>query len=182
MTDSKDRSLSLDEQTLTCHEKGLFSCQAPKRCYNFLQICDQICDCPNDCTDESQCKESFQTVQSPILLEHASNDFWRVVKLPPNRTLSLRVPFATRGKLFLQANSLGSRGVATLGSRLVSIGTNVRFHMELPERIKTGEIVSLRISGVNQGNIPVRRTFGIYSSAIKSFTFISVNGHQLVSL
>ena len=51
-----------------------------------------------------------------VLSESAFNDFWRIVKLPSNGTLSLRVPFSeTQGKLYLEANSQGFRGVANLG-------------------------------------------------------------------
>ena len=115
-----------------------------------------------------------------VLSESAFNDFWRVFKLPSNGTLNLRVPFSTQGKLFLEANSLGSRGVANLGSRIVGVGTNVRFHMELPDCANFGETLSLRISGINEGNIHIRRTFGVYSHAPKSFTFLSANGLNLV--
>ena len=63
----------------------------------------------------------------------------------------------------------------------MNAGTNVRFHMELPERIKLGEVVALRLSGINEGNIHIRRTFGVYSGAVRSFTFLSANGMSLVS-
>ena len=155
-------------------------------CYNFLQICDHVCDCIEGCIDESQCLETLPPPQwaeksqnSLVLSDCAFNDFWRIVKLPSNGTLSLRVPFATQGKLYLEANSQGFRGVANLGSRIVDTGTNVRFHMELPIRANFEEILSLRISGINKGNIHIRRTFGIYSNSPKSFTFLSANGLNL---
>ena len=47
--------------------------------------------------------------------------------MPSNGTLNLRVPFTTQGKLFLEASTLGTRGVANLGSRIASVGTNVRY-------------------------------------------------------
>lgn len=170
--------------TSSCNFRGMFQCTKVDECYNFLQICDHICDCSNDCIDENQCLETFPSSSetSLVLEESAFNDFWKVVKLPSNGTLSLRVPFATQGKLYLEANSLGSRGVSNLGSRIISVGTNVRFHMELPQRANLGETLSLRISGINEGNIHIRRTFGFYSSAFKSFTFVSANDVLLVRI
>ena len=70
-------------------------------------------------------------------------------------------------------------GNSDLGSRIVDTGTIVKFHMELPKRANFEEILSLRISGINKGNIHIKRTFGVYSNSPKSFTFLSANGFNL---
>ena len=181
MSDSRD---SFDDASdLACEDRGLFACSAIlSDCYSFLEICDGTCHC-NDCIDEHRCggqSEPTTSAASPVLTEVAFNDFWRVVKLPPNGTLSFRVPFAKHGKLYLGANALGSRGVFDLGARIINVGTNVRFHMELPTRAKLGETLSLRFSGINEGNIHIKRTFAVYSSSRRDFTFVSANGHSLV--
>ena len=100
--------------------------------------------------------------------------------MPPNGTLSLKVPFHTDGRLFLQANSLGTKGIAALGSRIINVGTDVKFQMELPKSAKIGEVLSLRISAINRGNIHVRRRFSLYSPAMKSFVFLSAYGKIMV--
>ena len=51
--------------------------------------------------------------------------------------------------------------------------------MELPKRTNFEEILSLRISGINKGNVHIKRTFGVYSNSPKSFTFLSANGFNL---
>ena len=100
--------------------------------------------------------------------------------MPANGSLSLRVPFHKDGRLFLLANTLGSRGISSLGYRMINVGTDIKFHMELPTRAKIGERLSLRISGQNRGNIHIRRTFSLYSPSIRSFVFLSANGQEMV--
>ena len=181
MTDSQ-KSIT-DESKLDCKQRGLFEC-SHQECYDFLDICDGHCLC-HDCSDETDCGSSLggqePQAASPFLLEQASNDFWRVVQVPGNGTLTLKVPFNTQGRLYLTASSLGRRGVASLGSRIVNVGTNIRFQMELPAKARLGETLTLRLSGINEGNIQVRRTFGLYSPSHRSFTILSANGLNLVS-
>ena len=101
-----------DEKNLKCSDQGLFECEESnqenlQKCYNFLDICDGKCQCAN-CQDELKCggkfKSSEQLFSSPTLKNQRSTGFWNVVKMPPNGTLSLKVPFHTDGRLFLQAN------------------------------------------------------------------------------
>ena len=186
MTDSV-KSI-LDESKLSCKQRGLFECSLRQKCYDFLDICDGHCLC-HDCSDEADCgaalgglEGQMQPRASPFLLEQASNDFWRVLQVPQNGTLTLKVPFNTQGRLYLTANSLGTRGVASLGTRIVNVGTNIRFQMELPRQARLGETLTLRLSGINEGNIQVRRTFGLYSPSLRSFTFLSANGLAMVRL
>ena len=144
---------------------------------------------------------SLQPESSPTLKSQRSNGFWKVISMPSNGSLNLRIPFEVNGRLYLIANTLGTSGIASLGtyksknlgflffyskysfsgSRVINVGTDIKFHMELPQHAKLGEIVSLRISGQNRGNIHVRRTFSIYSPSVKSFAFVSANGQTLVS-
>ena len=186
-----------DEKALKCADQGLFECEEGlnqknlQKCYNFLDICDRKCQCPN-CQDELKCggggdghhggnfKSPEELFSSPTLKTQKSTGFWNVVKMPPNGTLSLKVPFNTDGRLFLQANSLGTKGIAALGSRIINVGTDVKFQMELPKSAKIGEVLSLRISAINRGNIHVRRRFSLYSPAMKSFVFLSAYGKIMV--
>ena len=183
MTDSL-KSIT-DESKLSCKQRGLFQCPSRQKCYDFLDICDGHCLC-HDCSDEADCggqsglEGQIQPQASPFLLEQASNDFWRVLQVPKNGTLTLKVPFNTQGRLYLTANSLGTRGVASLGTRIVNVGTNIRFQMELPAKARLGETLTLRLSAINEGNIQVRRTFGLYSPSLRSFTFLSANGLAMV--
>ena len=125
-------------------------------------------------------KSAEQFYSSPTLKTQRSTGFWNVVKMPPNGTLSLKVPFHTDGRLFLQANSIGSKGIAALGSRIINVGTDVKIQMELPKSAKLGEVLSLRISAINYGNIHVRRRFSLYSPRVKSFVFLSAYGKVMV--
>jgi hypothetical protein len=169
-----------------CSDRGLFQCSRSEQCYDFLSICDHVCDCPGpgDCSDELNCggsERNMEAFASPVISEQSDNDFWKVVRIPTNGSLSLRIPFlGVNGRLFVSANAIGTRGVANLGSRIVKIGTDVRFHMELPARAFLGEQLSIRITGINDGGITVKRTFSIYSESIKSFSFLSANGLNMV--
>ena len=147
---------------------------------------------------------SLQAESSPTLKSQKSNGFWKVIRMPSNGSLNVRIPFEVNGRLYLIANTLGTSGIASLGtfeiwyinkffcwfrdfffyfsgSRIINVGTDIKFHMELPRNAKLGEILSLRISGQNRGNIHIRRTFSIYSPSVKSFAFVSANGQTLVS-
>ena len=47
-------------QNQTCKSRGMFQCRSDEaQCYNFLQICDHVCDCTKDCIDENQCLETL---------------------------------------------------------------------------------------------------------------------------
>ena len=63
MTDSQDnfhQNLPQKSQNQTCKSRGMFQCRSDEaQCYNFLQICDHVCDCTKDCIDENQCLETL---------------------------------------------------------------------------------------------------------------------------
>ena len=63
MTDSQDNFHQKDgqkSQNQTCKSRGMFQCRSNEaQCYNFLQICDHVCDCTKDCIDENQCLETL---------------------------------------------------------------------------------------------------------------------------
>ena len=132
ISEAANSTSSIEHDEHNCNERGLFECTGTRtsqssQCYSFLEICDQICQCSPDCTDEALCnsgqdKKSLrflrQNSQSAFLLEQEPNDFWKVVRLPANGTLSMRVPFKTQARLFLEASSLGSRGVSNLGKNI----------------------------------------------------------------
>ena len=63
MTDSQDNFHQKDgrkSQNQTCKSRGMFQCRSDEaQCYNFLQICDHVCDCTKDCIDENQCLETL---------------------------------------------------------------------------------------------------------------------------
>ena len=146
MSDTKNgRDLLKDEDELMCHQKGLFQCG--QFCYHFLDICDHQCQCA-DCQDEYGCgggnqkrttfssficwslifdilfflcqigDMSLQPESSPTLKSQRSNGFWKVISMPSNGSLNLRIPFEVNGRLYLIANTLGTSGIASLGTYL----------------------------------------------------------------
>ena len=61
---------------------------------------------------------SLQPESSPTLKSQRSNGFWKVISMPSNGSLNLRIPFEVNGRLYLIANTLGTSGIASLGTYL----------------------------------------------------------------
>ena len=73
--------------------------------------CDGTCQCAT-CEDESECQNRFfRLISSPTLNELKPTGFWKVVRIPGNGTVSVRVPFTSHGRVAISAMSIGTRGI-----------------------------------------------------------------------
>ena len=79
-------------------------------CGSDVISCDGICQCAT-CEDESECQnEIYRLISSPTLNELRPTGFWKVVRIPANGTATLKVPFASHGRVAISALSVGTRG------------------------------------------------------------------------
>ena len=79
-------------------------------CHDDVIRCDGTCQCAT-CEDESECENPiYRLISSPTLNELRPTGFWKVVRIPGNGTASIRVPFASHGRVAISALSFGNRG------------------------------------------------------------------------
>jgi hypothetical protein len=181
---------TLNQSYTTCNASyGLHPCLDGATCYNSRQRCDGVCQCPRDCSDETNCPERIQFYRP--LHERFSPKIERIYQLSwlwkdsftlPDGRVQFRAEVSKDIANYVVSAFAVSRlsgfGVLKIPGR---IATTRQFYIqvEMPPECRLGEQLGIRVDAFNFQSQRIEGLIILHPS--EDYRFVNVEKDGLVS-